>query len=84
MFVNGTQQVKFKAKNSEISRNLLFLGNFSTEFSISNMQKTGLYGSVYDFSVDYWLISTDKIHDVHRYLMKKTILFKMFKVIKKY
>ena len=35
------------------------------------MQKTGLYGNVYDFSTDYWTISTDKIHDIHRYLMKK-------------
>ena len=46
------QQYKFKTKNSEISRNLLCLGNISTEFSTTNMQKTGLYGSVYDFSVD--------------------------------
>ena len=46
-------------------------GNISTEFSISNMQKTGLYGNVYDFSVDYWPISTDKTHDIQRYLMKK-------------
>ena len=46
------QQYKLKTKNSEISRNLLCLGNISTEFSTTNMQKTGLYGSVYDFSVD--------------------------------
>ena len=43
LFVNGVQQVKLKERNSEISRNLLCLGNISTEFSISNMQKTGLY-----------------------------------------
>ena len=71
LFVNVIQQVKFKTKNSEISRNLSCLGNISTEFSISNMQKTGLYGNVYDFSTDYWTINTDKIHDIHRYLMKK-------------
>ena len=40
-------------------------------------------GNVYDFSVDYWPISTYQIHDIHRYLMKKTILYKMLKVIKK-
>ena len=53
LLCNGVQQYKFKTKNSEISRNLLCLGNISTEFSTTNMQKTGLYGSVYDFSVDY-------------------------------
>ena len=71
LFVNGVQQVKLKERNSEISRNLLCLGNISTEFSISNMQKTGLYGNAYVISADYWSISTDKIHDIQRYLMKK-------------
>ena len=33
--------------------------------------KTGLYGNVYDFSVDYSAISNDKIHDIYAYLMKK-------------
>ena len=48
------------------------------------MQKTGLYDNVYDFSVDCWPISTNKIYDIHRYLMKKKILYKIFKAIKKY
>ena len=34
LFVNDMQQDKFKTKNSEISRNLLCLGNVSTEISI--------------------------------------------------
>ena len=38
-------------------------------FSISNA--TGLYGYVYDFSVDYKTITNNKIHDIHVYLMKK-------------
>ena len=72
LFLNGVQQTKFKAKNSEISRKDLFcLGNVSIDFSISNIQKTGLYGNVYDFSVDYWPISTNKIYDIHRFLMVK-------------
>ena len=29
---------------------------------------------VYDFSVDYWDISVDKILDIHKYLMKKNII----------
>ena len=69
LFVNGAQQYKFKTKNSEINRNLLCLGNLSTEFSTANMQKSGLYGNVYGFSVDYSSISTNKTYDIHRYLM---------------
>ena len=32
---------------------------------------TGLYGNVYDLSVDYSAISNDKIDDIHAYLMKQ-------------
>ena len=45
------------------------LENISKGFSISNA--TGLHGYVYDFSVDYKAIADDKIHDIHRYLIKK-------------
>ena len=38
------------AKNSEINAAPLCLGNFSKEFSVNNMKKTGLYGYVYDMS----------------------------------
>ena len=83
LFVSGVQQYKFKGKNSEIARNVLCLGNISTQFSITNRQKAVLHGSIYDFSLDYWLVNTTKIYDIHRYLMKKTILYKMFRLIKK-
>ena len=66
LFVNGRQIVKFKVKDSEIVPYPLCLANISKDFSISNA--TGLYGYVYDFSVDYKTITNDKIHDVHRYL----------------
>ena len=36
LFVSGVQQYKFKGKNSEIARNVLCLGNISTQFSITN------------------------------------------------
>ena len=74
LFVNGKQQLKFKAKDSDINRNLLALGNISTEFSITNMQKTELYGNVFDFSIDYWPIDTSNIYNIHRYLMKKHLV----------
>ena len=61
MFVNGVEIIKFKAKDSEIIPNVLCLGNFSKDFSASNMGKTGLYGTVYDFSADYGDISVDDI-----------------------
>ena len=61
LFVNGVEIIKFKAKDSEIIPNGLCLGNFSKDFSASNMKKTGLYGTVYDFSADYGDISLDDI-----------------------
>ena len=33
--------------------------------------KYGLYGYVYDFSVDYDSIGVDDILNIHKYLMKK-------------
>ena len=53
LLVNGTEIIKFKAKDSEIVASPLYLGNISKDFSVDNMKKTGLNGYVYDFSVDY-------------------------------
>ena len=47
------------------------LGNDSVDFSANNMIKTGLYGSVYDFFVDFSIINTSNIIDIQKYLMKK-------------
>ena len=70
--------------DSEIMTQLLNLASISEDFGTSNI--TGLYGHAYDFRADYWPIATDKIHDIHAYLMKKktTMLYKKFRVIKKY
>ena len=70
LFVNGTEIIKFKAKDSEIIATPC-LGNISKDFSVDNMGKTGLYGHVYDFSVDYDAIAVDDILDIHKYLMTK-------------
>ena len=35
------------------------------------MKKTGLNGYVYNFSVDYNIIDTSNIIDIHKYLKKK-------------
>ena len=70
LFANGTEIVKFKAKDSEIIATPLRLGNISEDFTVDNMRKTGLCGYVYDFSVDYGAISVANILDIPKYLMK--------------
>ena len=71
LFVNGTEIIKFKAKDSEIVATPLCLGNISKEWSVDNMRKTGLSGYVYNFSVDYDAIAVDETLDIHNYSMKK-------------
>ena len=56
LFVNGSQALKLKSSVNSLDRNLLCVGNISSDWSLTNGIKTGLYGNVYDF---------------HRYLMKK-------------
>ena len=71
LFVNGTENYKFKAKDSEIVATSLCLGNISKDWSTDNMKRTGFNGYVYDFSVDYDATDIDDIKDIHKYLMKK-------------
>ena len=49
------------------------LGNVSGDFSANNMTKAGLNQNVYDFSVDYNVIDTSNIIDIHKHLIKKMI-----------
>ena len=71
LFVNGTEIINFKAKDSENVASPLCLGNISKDWSTDNWKKTGLTGYVYNFSADYNAIAFDDIKDVHNYLMKK-------------
>ena len=43
LFVNGTEIIKFKAKDSEIVANPLCLGNISKDWSTDNMNKNRAY-----------------------------------------
>ena len=70
LFVNRTEIIKFKAKDSEIVATLFCLENILKDFSVDNMKKAGLNVYVYDFSVDYEAISVDDMLDIHKYLMK--------------
>ena len=71
LFVNGTEIIKFKAKDSEIVPYLLCLGNISKDWTNDDMKKTGFNGYIYDFSTDYNAIVTSDILNIHKYLMKK-------------
>ena len=72
LFVNGSQGLKFKSAISYRDINLWCVGNISSDWSLTNSIKTGLYGNVYDFAVDYVRINfVGTIYDVHRYLMIK-------------
>ena len=71
LFVNGTEIIQFKAKDSKILATPLCLGNILKDFSVDNIKKIGLNGHVYDFSVDYDAITVDDILDIHKCLMKK-------------
>ena len=71
LFVNGTDIIKFKAKDSKILAYSLCLGNISKDWSQDNTKKTGFNGYIYDFSTDYNAIAVSDILDIHKYLMKK-------------
>ena len=72
LFVNGRQELKFKAKDDQIINKNLCLGNLSKEWSKSESEKTGLYGNIYDFVADYKpIVGVDPIYYMHKYLMTK-------------
>ena len=71
LFVNDTETIKFKAKDSEIGATPLCLGNISKDWSVDDMKKAGLNGYFNDFSVDYDANAVDDKLDIHNYLMKK-------------
>ena len=72
LFINGTQELKFKSRNDQILKEKLCLGNLSSDWTTANSAKTGFYGKIYDFVVDYKAINGLKqIYDMHRYLMTK-------------
>ena len=71
LFVNGTEIIKFKAKDSAIVASTLCLGNISKDCSTDNMKKTGLTGYVCNFNADYNAIAVDDVKHIHSYLMKK-------------
>ena len=53
LFVNGRQELKFKCKTDQLVKEKLCIGNLSDQWTTSESEKTGLYGNIYDFVVDY-------------------------------
>ena len=72
LFVNGRQELKFKCKTDQLVKEKLCTGNLSDKWTTSESGKTGLYGNIYDFVVDYeQTVGVKAIYDMHRCLMTK-------------
>ena len=72
LIVNGKQELEFKAKNDQVQIAKLCLGNLNSDWTAAESQKVGLYGTIYDFVVDYdQAPSIGTYYDFHRYLMIK-------------
>ena len=65
LFVNGKQQLKFKAKTGQLLMKKLCIGNLSDDWTTSESEKTALYGNIYDFMADYKKVTDVKaIYDI--------------------
>ena len=63
LFVNGRQELKFKAKTDQLEK--LCIGNLSYQWTTSESEKTGVYGNFYDFVVDYeQIVGVKTIYDI--------------------
>ena len=72
LFANGTRELKFKAKNDQILKEKLCVGNLSSGWTVVNSAKTCLHGNIYKFVVDYQGIDGAKqVSHMHIYLMTK-------------
>ena len=84
-FVNGRQELKFKAKTNQLVKEKLCIGNLSDQWTASESEKTGLYGSIYDLVVDYeQIVGVKTIYDMHRYLMDNIILSHKFSSLERF
>ena len=81
LFVNSRQELKFKAKNDQFVKEKLCIRNLSNQSTTSESAKTGLYGNIYDFAVDYEaIIGVGQIYDMHRFLMTKHNVLPLYKM----
>ena len=71
LFVNGTETIKFKVKDSEIVATPLYLGNTSKGSSVDHKKNNGLNGYAYDLSAAYDAIAVEDVLEIHKYLIEK-------------
>ena len=72
LYGNGNQELKIKAKTDHLVKEKLCLVNLSDQWTTSQSEKTGLFGKIYDFVVDYEHVAeATKILVMHRYLITK-------------
>ena len=72
LFVNGRQELKFKCKTDQLVKKKLCIGNLSDQWTTGESKKSGLYGNIYDFVVDYeQILGVKPTYDMHRYLVTK-------------
>ena len=72
LYVNGNQELKFKAKTDQLVKQKLCIANLSDQWTTSESEKTGVHGEIYDFAVDCEQIAGVKaVYDMHRYLLTK-------------
>ena len=65
LFVNGKQELKFKAKTGQLLMKKLCIENLSDDWTTSESEKTALYGNIYDFMADYKKVTDVKaIYDI--------------------
>ena len=74
LFVNGGEELQFKAKINGSNTTPPCFGNLSSDWSTTEATNTGLNGNVYEFAVK-------TIYDIHRYLMKLYEMFNLKKVV---
>ena len=67
LVVNGKRELKFKAKDHQIVKEILCLGNISDDCTAANVQKTGFWGEIYDFAVDFTSTNIGDIYNIHRF-----------------
>ena len=68
LFVNGRQELKFKAKTDQLIKERLCIGNLSEQWTTRESKKAGVYGKIYDFVVDYeQIVGVKTIYDMYRY-----------------
>ena len=83
LFVNGRQELNFKRKTDQLVKEKLCIGNLSDQWTTSESEKTGLYGNIYDFVVDYeQMLGVKAIYDMHRYLITKHNISLWLKIYK--